>query len=78
MENVLISSKPISSGDTLWTRAYGGPGEDEGNAVQQTTDGGYIVAGTTTSFGAGGWDVYLIKDKCLGRHALDQNLRRGV
>jgi len=50
-----------SQGDTLWTRTYGGPNEDRGFSVQQTSDGGYIATGWTASFGAGGRDVYLIK-----------------
>ena len=37
----------------MWTRRYGGSGEDDGSSVQQTSDGGYIIAGVTTSFGAG-------------------------
>jgi hypothetical protein len=48
-------------GDTLWTRTYGGVLDDYGNSVKQTYDGGYIIAGSTASFGAGGSDVYIVK-----------------
>jgi len=34
--------KTNASGDTLWTRTYGGTGGDYGYSVQQTSDGGYI------------------------------------
>jgi len=54
-----------ASGDTLWTRTYGGAGYDSGYSVQQTLDGGYVVAGTTTSFGNGS-EVYLIKTDTSG------------
>ncbi len=49
------------AGDTLWTRAYGGPGMDYGYAVCDAHGGGYMIAGYTTSFGAGDEDVYVIK-----------------
>ena len=53
--------KTNSQGDTLWTRTYGGSNEDYAYSVQQTDDGGYILAGYTESFGAGGADFYLVK-----------------
>ena len=47
--------------DTYWTRTYGGTSSDYGYSIQQTQpDGGYIVVGTTFSFGEGSYDIYLI------------------
>ena len=57
--------KTNAYGDTLWTRTYGGPLGDFGYSVQQTQDGGYVVAGYTGSFGNGG-QVYLIKTDVNG------------
>ena len=53
-------------GDTLWTKAYGGTGSDVAEHVQQTPDGGYIIAGNTESFGTGSYDAYLLKTDSLG------------
>lgn len=58
--------KTDARGDTVWTRAIGGASGDWGSAVRRTSDGGYIVVGTTYSFGAGGADVYLIKTDVNG------------
>ncbi len=55
-----------ADGDTLWTKTYGGTDSDYGKSVQQTADGGYIIAGYTNSFGAGYQDVYLIKTNASG------------
>ena len=53
--------KTDGNGDSLWTKTFGGIGDDYGFSIQQTTDGGYIITGSTISFGNGGYDVYLIK-----------------
>lgn len=60
----LIRTDPY--GDSLWARTYGDTGSEEGRAVEQTGDGGYIIAGWTESFGAGGLDVYLVKTDMNG------------
>ena len=57
--------KTNASGDTLWTKTYGGTDYEDGSSVQQTTDGGYIIAGRTDSFGNGA-QVYLVKTNASG------------
>jgi len=47
-----------------WAKTYGGEGSEDGNSIQQTVDGGYIVAGSASSFGAGGGvfgDIWVLK-----------------
>lgn len=53
--------KTDNLGTLEWSTTFGGSGDDYGMSVQQTKDGGYIVAGHTDSFGAGSDDIYLIK-----------------
>ena len=54
-------AKTDCDGNRLWQKTLGGTGDDWATSVQQTTDSGYIVAGLTKSFGAGGFDAYLVK-----------------
>ena len=58
--------KTDGNGDTLWTRAYGGPGIDGGNSVWETKDHGFIIAGETYSFGSGNVNAYLIRTNEAG------------
>ncbi|MDR3273636.1 MAG: T9SS C-terminal target domain-containing protein [Flavobacteriaceae bacterium] len=70
-----------ASGNLLWQKCLGGSGEDSVSSIQQTSDGGYIVAGHTESNdgdvsgnhgGGDGWVVKLdasgnlLWQKCLG------------
>src|SRR4030042_4300990 len=55
-----------AEGQQAWARIYGGSGLDRANSIQQTTDGGYIVAGNSYSFGAGQSDVWVIKMNSSG------------
>jgi len=50
-----------STGNLQWTKTIGGPGDEVGTSLIQTSDGGYVIAGATRSFGAGGTDVYVVK-----------------
>ncbi len=50
-----------ASGSERWSQTFSGDLDDRGYSVQQTNDGGYIVAGYTESYGAGYSDVWLIR-----------------
>ncbi len=58
--------KTDSQGGEEWNRTLGGFQDEWGQSVQETSDGGYILAGSTRSYGAGFWDVYLVKTDSKG------------
>ncbi len=58
--------KTDASGDTLWTRKYNGSEYDLGNAVRQTSDGGYILAGYTSGGRFNAVDAWLIRTDAFG------------
>jgi len=60
----LVKTDP--DGNIEWSRTYGGADLDFGHSLVETLDGGFVLAGNTKSFGAGGYDVWLIKTNSLG------------
>ncbi len=55
----LVKTDP--EGNIQWSRTYGGEDWDFGQSLVETLDGGFVLAGNTKSFGAGGYDVWLVK-----------------
>ncbi len=50
-----------SNGDSLWTKTYGGTEDDLAWSVAAVPGGGFIAAGRTKSFGAGNWDLWMVR-----------------
>jgi hypothetical protein len=63
---LLFSHAVFAQTEAHFLRTYGGPSWDYGMAGFQTPDSGYVVASTTSSFGMGPTDIYLIKLNKLG------------
>lgn len=55
-----------STGNIVWTKTFGGSGDDSATCIIKTYDGGFALTGSTTSYGAGGKDVYLVKLDSMG------------
>jgi hypothetical protein len=58
--------KMDSTGILQWTKVVGGPNHDNAYSIIQTTDGGYVTAGVTSSFGAGSKDMYIVRLNAIG------------
>jgi len=58
--------KMDESGDTVWSKTYGGSGEDYGISLRHTLDGNYIISGVNSYQSAGGKDVWLLKVNTSG------------
>lgn len=74
--------KTNADGEVQWTRNYGGAAIDDAHSVDITHDGGYIMAGYTTSFGSGPADLYVVRTNAQGNtvwtHTYGGNGSEGV
>jgi len=55
-------------GNELWDKTFGGSGDDYGHNKDcyQTSDGGFVMGGFSSSFGAGRYDMWIIKTDSNG------------
>lgn len=58
--------KTDSLGNLVWSRTYEELGFDTNHSICQTNDEGYVMTGSTTSFGAVDFDIYFIKIDSIG------------
>jgi hypothetical protein len=58
--------KTDSLGIPEWERTYGGANYDFANSVEIADDGGFMLFGTTYSYGEGAYNMYLVKTDSLG------------
>lgn len=58
--------KVNADGDTMWTKIIGGSENEEAYSIQNTSDGGFIIAGYTESYPAGSKNCYLVKTDEFG------------
>ena len=58
--------KTDSTGKMIWNETFGGTGSDKARVIIQTKDGGLALAGSTSSYGSGDSDMYLIKTNSRG------------
>jgi hypothetical protein len=70
--------KTDQNGNMLWNKTYGGPGDDEASSVIQTSDGGYAIAGYTSSYGSALFSFWLVKTDSLGDPQWNQTYAYGA
>ncbi len=64
--------KTDQKGQEEWIQTFGGSDYDTGNSIEQTYDGGYIITGSTRSYGNGSDDILLIKTNSQGQEEWNQ------
>ena len=63
-----MAVKLNKNGELIWGTVIGGPGDERGSfSVTPTRDKGFILTGTTRSYGSGNADIFVVKLDSQGR-----------
>jgi predicted secreted protein len=60
--------KTSANGEHEWNKTFGGIADDGARSIIQTADAGFVLAGWTSSYGAGLSDFWLVKTSANGEH----------
>ncbi len=56
----ILLTKNLPNGNEIWSKIYGGSSYDKASSILETKDG-YLIIGSTSSYGVGNYDMYVIK-----------------
>jgi len=68
----ILFVKIDENGNQLFLKTFGGTRTDYGRSCQQTSDGGFVISGTTYSYGEGNEDAWLIRTNATGEEIWNQ------
>ncbi|WP_299337738.1 serine hydrolase [uncultured Psychroserpens sp.] len=57
----ILLTKNYPNGNEIWSQQFGGSSYDKASSILKTKDDGYLIIGSTSSFGNGNYDIYVIK-----------------
>lgn len=62
----ILLTKNYANGNEIWSKQFGGKGYDKASSII-STDNGYLIIGSTSSYGNGNYDVFAIKTDKKGK-----------
>lgn len=69
----VLTSNCMLAQDSAFVRTFGGVNMDVARDIKECDNLGFIIAGTTSSFGQGNTSMYLVKTDSMGRHLWSKN-----
>ncbi|WP_298898471.1 serine hydrolase [uncultured Psychroserpens sp.] len=57
----ILLTKNYENGNEIWSQQFGGKSYDKASSIINTKDGGYLIIGSTSSYGNGNYDIYVVK-----------------
>lgn len=62
----ILLTKNYANGNEIWFKLFGGKSYDKASSIIDTKDG-YLIVGSTSSFGKGNYDIFVVKTDYKGK-----------